>query len=87
MGQSVLAITQVKTWRMLSQLSFTVRVSLLMATSTYGLGRKCLSLPKDVTYNISIPEHNNNNNRFMARCPGLTGWASTRRNIHPPTIL
>ena len=24
--------------------------------------------------------HNNNNNRFMALCPGLTGWAGTRRN-------
>jgi len=29
----------------------------------------------------------NNNNRFMALCPGLPGWASTRRNAHPPTIL
>jgi len=31
--------------------------------------------------------NNNNNNRFMALCPGLPGWASTRRNIHPSTIL
>ena len=23
--------------------------------------------------------------RFTALCPGLTGWAGTRRNIHPPT--
>jgi len=30
---------------------------------------------------------NNNNNRFTALCPGLPGWASTRRNIHPPIIL
>jgi len=29
----------------------------------------------------------NNNNRFMAVCPGLPGWAGTRRNTHPPTIL
>jgi len=29
----------------------------------------------------------NNNNRFTALCPGLHGWASTRRNIHPPPIL
>ena len=28
-----------------------------------------------------------NNNRFMALCPGLPGWAGTRRNTHPPTIL
>jgi len=25
-------------------------------------------------------QHNNNNNRFMAFCPGLPGWAGTRRN-------
>ena len=30
---------------------------------------------------------NNNNDRFTALCPGLPGWASTRRNTHPPTIL
>jgi len=29
----------------------------------------------------------NNNNCFTALCPGLPGWASTRRNIHPLTIL
>jgi len=23
----------------------------------------------------------------MALCPGLPGWAGTRRNIHPPTIV
>ena len=31
--------------------------------------------------------NNNNNNRFTALCPGLPGWAGTRRNTHPPTIL
>ena len=29
----------------------------------------------------------NNNNHFLALCLGLPGWASTRRNTHPPTIL
>jgi len=29
----------------------------------------------------------NNNNRFTTLCPGLPGWAGTRRNTHPPTIL
>jgi len=29
----------------------------------------------------------NNNDRFTAVCPGLPGWAGTRRNTHPPTIL
>jgi len=24
-------------------------------------------------------------NRFMALCPGLSGWAGTRRNVHPLT--
>ena len=28
-------------------------------------------------------EHNNNNNRFTALCPGLPGWAGTRK--HSPT--
>jgi len=28
---------------------------------------------------------NNNNNRFMALCPGLPGWAGNRRNTHPPS--
>jgi len=32
-------------------------------------------------------QHNNNNNHFTALCPGLPGWAGTRRNTHPPTIL
>ena len=32
-------------------------------------------------------KHFNNNNRFMALCLGLPGWAGTRINIHPPTIL
>ena len=33
------------------------------------------------------PEHTHN--RFMALCPGLPGWAGTRRNIHPfkPLLL
>ena len=31
--------------------------------------------------------NNNNNNCFMALCPALPGWAGTRRNTHPPTIL
>jgi len=30
---------------------------------------------------------NGNNNRFTALRPGLPGWAGTRRNIHPPTVL
>ena len=31
--------------------------------------------------------NNNDNNHFAAICPGLPGWASTRRNTHPLTIL
>jgi len=31
--------------------------------------------------------NNNNNNCFTALCPRLPGWAVTRRNTHPPTIL
>ena len=26
-------------------------------------------------------------NYFTVLCPGLPGWAGSRRNIHPPTIL
>jgi len=32
---------------------------------------------------LSAQHTSNNNNRFMAVCPGLPGWAGTRRNIHP----
>jgi len=28
-----------------------------------------------------------NNNHFTALCLGLPGWAGTRRNTHPPTIM
>jgi len=28
-----------------------------------------------------------NYNCFMALCPGLPGWAGTRRNIHPLTPI
>jgi len=37
----------------------------------------CLSVFRNDTHN--------NNDRFMALCPGLPVWASTRRNIHPLT--
>jgi len=36
---------------------------------------------------ISKQSYNNNNDRFTALCPGLPGWAGTRINTHPPTIL
>jgi len=28
-------------------------------------------------------KHIHTHNRLMALCPGLPGWAGTRRNIHP----
>jgi len=31
--------------------------------------------------------YTHNNNHFTTLCPGPPGWAGTRRNIHPPTIL
>ena len=31
--------------------------------------------------------HTHTHNDFMALCPGLRGWAGSRRNTHPPTIL
>jgi len=31
-----------------------------------------------------LQHNNNNNNCFTALCPGLPGWAGTRRNTHPP---
>ena len=34
-----------------------------------------------------IALHNNNNNCFMALCPGLPVCGGTRRYTHPPTIL
>jgi len=31
--------------------------------------------------------NNNDDDHFMALCPGLPGWAGTGRNTHPPTTL
>jgi len=45
----------------------------------------------DIPMNIQTCSENNNNdnnnNHFTALCPELPGWASTRRNTHPPIIL
>ena len=38
-------------------------------------------------FSIMISCERLNNNHFAALCPGLPGWAGTRRNTHPPTIL
>jgi len=44
--------------------------------------------PKNGTFQKLIKlKYNNKQHRFMALCPGLPGWASTRRNIHPLTLL
>jgi len=32
-------------------------------------------------------QQHTHNNHFTALCPGLPGWAGTRRNTHPTTIL
>jgi len=43
---------------------------------------------KNTKYKESTTQDNNNNsNHFTALCLGLPGWAGTRRNTHPPTIL
>ena len=36
---------------------------------------------------VVISKYNKKYNRFTALCPWLPGWAGTRRNTHPPTIL
>jgi len=41
----------------------------------------------EITFRADNNNNNNNNNRFTALCPGLPGWAGTRRNIHPPTTI
>jgi len=40
-GQPALGGTPVKKWRILLEQRFTVHMPLLMATSTFGLGRRC----------------------------------------------
>ena len=40
-----------------------------------------------INYFQQLHVHNNNNNHFTALCPGSPGWAGTRKNTHPPTIL
>ena len=44
----------VKKWKILLEQSFIAHVLLLMASSTFGLGRKCYSLLSSVTYTTSI---------------------------------
>jgi len=53
-------------------------------------GPDCSSYITKVLDNAGIlREVNNNthNNSFTALCPGLPGWAGTRRNSHPPTSI
>ena len=63
-------------------------------TKKNKISARCLALASaPITPKICQGQHqtmysdNNNNNHFTALCPGLPGWASTRRNTHPPTIL
>jgi len=49
-----------------------------------GLIQNC---NKNIIVGDKMQKQQQHNNRFMALCPGLPGWAGTRRNTHPPTIL
>jgi len=71
-------------------LKFLVASSFLIAINS--LMRQYIRKRIDLTVLLYLANNNNNNNnnnndRFTALCPGLPGWASTRRNTHPPTIL
>jgi len=52
----------------------------------YSAGRPSRALAHILVY-FMYNNNNNNNNHFMTLCVGLPGWAGTRRNTHPPTIL
>jgi len=67
-------------------LKFLVASSFLIAINS--LMRQYIRKRIDLTVLLYLANNNNNNNndRFTALCPGLPGWASTRRNTHPPTI-
>jgi len=61
----------------------------LMNTDSAPHGCQKLRLSQ-LTWAMTLPidcYNNNKNDRFTALCPRLPGWAGTRRNIHPPTIL
>jgi len=42
---------------------------------------------KKISKSVLMSQSYNNNNNFMALCPGLNGWGGTRSNTHQPTIL
>jgi len=76
--------------RKISQISVSRRVSLGIAWRTSESENTALTAtnPIDSLWETKTTSYNNkNNNRFTARCPGLPGWAGTRTNTHPPTIL
>ena len=45
----------------------------------------CWLLIFDRNVNKATHTHTHTHDRFTALCPGLPGWAGTRRNIHPLT--
>jgi len=56
-------------------------VFLLMGISQHVYWRKSAVTPRN--WRLSIQQQQ----LFTALCPGLPGWAGTRRNTHPLTIL
>jgi len=51
-----------------------------------SLENKVVLKQQRTSWSQSVYCNNNitkNNNRLMALCPGLPGWAGTRRDIHP----
>jgi len=47
-------------------------------------GTRIVYVTRDV---VELWTHTRTHDRFTAVCPGLPGWAGTRRNIHPLTPL
>jgi len=71
-------------------------MSLLKATSTFGLGRRRWSSPQQCylhclhTFDCFLPQnrlHTHTHNRLTALRLRQPRWAGTRRNIHPLTSL
>ena len=54
---------------------------------TYDLGQKKPRRTNSTSWLVANKIVPNTHNRLMALCPGLPGWAGTRRNIHPFTPM
>jgi len=84
-----ISLTSVSIYSLCNLYVFTMKISLVIHQNIL---QPCANSHTTVcacatSHDLWRNNNNNNNNCFMALCPGLPGWAGTRRNTHPPTIV